>query len=71
MVLLGEALRSGIGGGAALYTALVQVGSTVGILSPLVVPGYSPSAFLIAMAFCAVTGALLLVDRVFIHRPVR
>ncbi|MFB9686800.1 MFS transporter [Amycolatopsis plumensis] len=70
MVLLGEALRSGIGGGAALYTALVQVGSTVSILSPLIVPGYSPPAFLIAMAFCALAAALLIVDRVVIRRPV-
>ncbi|WP_156077174.1 MFS transporter [Saccharothrix sp. NRRL B-16314] len=68
MVVLGEALRSGMGGGAALFTALVQVGSTVGVLAPLLVPGYSSSVFLIAVAFCVVAAGLLLVDRL---RPTR
>lgn len=63
MVLLGEALRSGMGGGAALYTALVQVGSTIGIVAPLLVPGYDPAVFLIAVAFCGVAAALLLPGR--------
>ncbi|WP_418155655.1 MFS transporter [Actinoalloteichus caeruleus] len=63
LVILGEALASGMGGGAALYTALVQVGSTVGILAPLVVPGYSPAVFLIAVGFCALATVLLLVGR--------
>lgn len=68
MVVLGEALRSGMGGGAALFTALVQVGSTVGVLAPLLVPGYSSSVFLIAVAFCVAAAGLLLVDRL---RPTR
>nr|WP_296076547.1 MFS transporter [uncultured Actinoplanes sp.] len=62
MVLLGETLQSGLGGGAGAYTAVIQVGATVGIISPLVVPGYSVAVFWIAVLFCAAAAALLLVE---------
>ncbi|GIF14369.1 hypothetical protein [Actinoplanes teichomyceticus] len=62
MVLLGETLRAGLGGGAGAYTALVQVGATAGVLTPLVVPGYTVAVFWIAVLFC-LGAAVLLVAR--------
>ncbi|MEU4690069.1 MFS transporter [Actinoplanes sp. NPDC023714] len=62
MVLLGDSLRSGLSGGAGAYTAVIQVGATVGIVAPLVVPGYSVAVFWIAVLFCLGAAALLLAD---------
>jgi hypothetical protein len=62
MVLLGETLQSGLGGGAGAYTAVIQVGATVGIVSPLLVPGYTVAVFWIAVLFCVVAAVLLLAE---------
>jgi len=58
MLLIANALQSELGKSAAIYTALTQIGSTVGMISPLVLPGYTPRIFLIATAFCLVAGFL-------------
>lgn len=71
MVLLGQSMRSGLGGGASLYTAVVQVGGTVGVLAPLLVPGYSAAVFVIALAFCLAAGGLLTVDPMLRRRTSR
>ncbi|HEU5111607.1 MAG TPA: MFS transporter [Micromonosporaceae bacterium] len=62
MVRLGEIVPSGAAGGAALFTAVVQVGSTAGIVAPLAVPGFSTELFWFGAGFCAFA-ALLLVPR--------
>jgi SET family sugar efflux transporter-like MFS transporter len=49
--------RAGMGG--SLYVAVLNVGSLVGILSPLLVTGYDQKIFLIPAILC-VTGAFLL-----------
>jgi hypothetical protein len=71
MVMLGETLRSGLGGGAGAYTALVQVGATVGIVSPLLVPGYTVAVFWIAVLFCAGAAVLLVADPLLRRRQRR
>lgn len=60
MVLLGDCLRSGSGGGAALFTVVVQVGSTVGALAPLLIAGFSAGMFWIGAGFCTLAAVLLL-----------
>jgi MFS transporter, SET family, sugar efflux transporter len=49
--------RAGLGG--SLYMAVVNVGSLVGILTPLLVPGYDQQVFIIPAILC-VLGAVLL-----------
>jgi hypothetical protein len=60
LVVLGALLTGGLPAGAGLFAGLMQLGSLVGILSPLLVPGYRPALFWIAVVFCAASGALLL-----------
>jgi hypothetical protein len=60
LVVLGALLTGGLPAGAGLFAGLMQLGSLVGILSPLLVPGYRPALFWIAVLFCAASGALLL-----------
>ena len=60
MVLLGDCLRSGSGGGASLFTAVVQTGSMVGIVAPLMVPGFTVRTFWIGAGFCTLAAVLLL-----------
>lgn len=59
MVLLADLLPSGVGGGAVAYMALVQLGSTLGIVAPLAVPGYAPALFALGALFCVVAMLLL------------
>jgi MFS transporter, SET family, sugar efflux transporter len=55
--LLGE--RAGLGGG--LYMMVLQLGSLVGILGPLLVTGYDQRIFIIPAILCIVGAALLMV----------
>ena len=59
-VLLGRLLPGGLPVGAGFFAALMQLGSLMGILAPLTVPGYKPGLFWIAGVFCAVAAAVLL-----------
>ncbi|MDN3060075.1 hypothetical protein ACFV4E_15645 [Streptomyces hygroscopicus] len=59
-LLLGRLLVGGLPAGAGFFAALMQLGSLIGILAPLTVPGYSPGLFWIAAAFCAVAATVLL-----------
>ncbi|WP_189781229.1 hypothetical protein [Streptomyces capitiformicae] len=59
-LLLGRLLAGGLPAGAGLFAALMQLGSLIGILTPLAVPGYRPGLFWIAAAFCATAAAVLL-----------
>jgi len=59
-LLLGRLLAGGLPAGAGLFAALMQLGSLIGILAPLAVPGYSPGLFWIAAVFCTVAAAVLL-----------
>ncbi|MEU8478204.1 hypothetical protein [Streptomyces hygroscopicus] len=59
-LLLGRLLVGGLPAGAGCFAALMQLGSLIGILAPLTVPGYSPGLFWIAAAFCAVAATVLL-----------
>ncbi|MFJ4513606.1 hypothetical protein [Streptomyces sp. NPDC088816] len=59
-LLLGRLLTGGLPAGAGLFAALMQLGSLIGILAPLAVPGYSPGLFWVAAAFCTVAAAVLL-----------
>jgi hypothetical protein len=68
MVLVAEVFFGGLGRGAASYMALAQVGSTVGVLAPLAIPGYTPAIFAVAAAFCA-AGALFLLPGMRSGRP--
>lgn len=61
MVQLGRLLPSGTEGGAALYTATIQIGAVVGAVAPLLAPGYSSAIFLIAAALCVTAGVSMLV----------
>ncbi len=70
MVLVAEVLFGGMERGAAGYMALAQVGSTVGVVTPLAVPGYTPAIFAVAAAFCT-AAALLLVPGTRLRRPPR
>ncbi|MFJ2442192.1 hypothetical protein ACIOWG_17450 [Streptomyces sp. NPDC087658] len=59
-LLLGRLLPGGLPAGAGFFAALMQLGSLIGILAPLTVPGYSAGLFWIAAAFCAVAATVLL-----------
>ncbi|WP_186356511.1 MFS transporter [Streptomonospora sp. PA3] len=59
VVLLGDVLRSGISGGAGVYTAVVQAGSMIGFVAPLMVPGYQAEVFWIGVALCVAPAVLL------------
>lgn len=59
-VLLGRLLAGGLPAGAGLFAALMQLGSLIGILAPLTVPGYHSTLFWIAAAFCATAATALL-----------
>lgn len=61
MVQLGRLLPSGTEGGAALYTATIQLGTVVGAVAPLLAPGYSPTIFLIASALCGAAGLAMII----------
>ena len=58
MLLVADVLRSGLGKAAAVYTALSQLGSVVGLASPLLLPGYTARIFLVAALFCLVAASL-------------
>lgn len=59
MVLLGQVLGGGLGAGADVYTSIFNIGAVVGVLAPLLVPGYSPLVFLVGGAMCFLSLAIL------------
>ncbi len=59
LVLVGQLVLGDLGGGAAVYVSVVQIGSLLGILAPLAVPGYSAWIFLLAAGMCAVSALIL------------
>ena len=58
-VLLGRWLPSGLAGGVGVFGAVLQVGALVGVLVPLLVPGYGAAVFWVATLPCVVAGTLL------------
>jgi MFS family permease len=63
MVLLADAGQMGLGGSASAYTALVQLGSTAGVLMPLAVPGYSVWVLSVGAGYCLLAATLLACGR--------
>lgn|GEM_PF-2369469 len=60
-VLLGRRLPSGLAGGVGVFGAVLQVGALVGVLAPLLVPGYGAAVLWLATVPCVAAGALLVV----------
>ncbi|ONI93032.1 hypothetical protein ALI22I_00480 [Saccharothrix sp. ALI-22-I] len=60
IVLMGEVLGSGAGGGALSYVVLAQAGTTLGVVMPIFAPGYTGSVFTAAVICCLISAALLL-----------
>ena len=58
-VLLGRWLPSGLAAGVGVFGAVLQVGALVGVLVPLLVPGYGAAVFWVATLPCVVAGTLL------------
>jgi hypothetical protein len=52
LVLLANVLRGDVGRGASSYMATIQIGTMLGAVLPLFVPGYEPSLFFMAGAIC-------------------
>lgn len=52
MILLSRVENSNVGKGAAVYQAITQTGTVVGVTMPLLVPGYSSGVFVIATGMC-------------------
>jgi hypothetical protein len=52
LLLVQETTPGGPASGASVFMAVTQLGSTLGILAPLAVPGYSPAVFALPVAFC-------------------
>ncbi|WP_454041910.1 hypothetical protein [Cellulosimicrobium sp. Marseille-Q8652] len=69
-VLLGRWLPSGLAGGVGVFGAVLQVGALVGVLAPLLVPGYGAAVFWLATVPCVVA-ALLLVALRQLDEPAR
>jgi hypothetical protein len=65
VVLLARVTGRDIGQGAAIFMTVMQSGSVLGVVLPLVVPGYQSGIFAIAAALCLVcTGVCLALRRV-------
>lgn len=62
-VLLGRWLPSGLAGGVGVFGAVLQVGALVGVLAPLLVPGYGAAVFWLATVPCVVAAVLLVALR--------
>lgn len=58
LVLLAKVANEDAGRGASIYTAVIQVGTVLGALLPLVIEGYSASVFWIAVILCAASAVL-------------
>lgn len=58
LLLLSDVRGSDAGAGASAYMAVTQVGTVLGALLPLVVPGYSPAIFWLAAAMSFGAAAL-------------
>lgn len=58
LVLLAKVAGDDAGHGASLYTAVIQIGTVLGALLPLIIDGYSVSVFWIALILCAAGAAL-------------
>lgn len=58
MVLLAEVTGRGTGHGAAVFMAVMQVGTVLGAVLPLAVPGYSLGIFILALAASVLCAAL-------------
>ena len=68
LVLLGRQMRGGNGAGANAYTAVTQVGIVMGVLLPLLTPGYSRWIFVIGAAICVLAAALVAAAKVVADR---
>ncbi|WP_148076812.1 MFS transporter [Frigoribacterium sp. PhB24] len=65
VVLLARVTGRDVGQGAALFMTVIQTGSILGAVLPLLVPGYQAGIFLIAAALCLVSvGVCLVAQRV-------
>lgn len=58
MVLLARATGRDVGRGAAVFMAVIQVGTVLGAVLPLLVTGYDSAIFMIAAIMCAICVAL-------------
>lgn len=58
LVVLSRAIGRGAGVGAGTYVAVIQVGTMMGALLPVLVPGYGPQIFWVAAGLCIVCVAL-------------
>ncbi|QHC63686.1 hypothetical protein GSU69_14030 [Rathayibacter festucae] len=68
LLLLERTSGGGPGAGASAYMAVVQIGTVLGALLPLVVTGYDPRIFLLAVGLAATALLLALTLRLAGHR---